>query len=148
MGAGVVVVHVIVFWSRPLSRPAVLLEETTIVGAGVIVVPVNVLWSKPSSLPASAPPLEETVSLFSKSPPSSTPPFSLALGCWERRKRRLSKRAAFVTILRCRRYILSRSSSDGTSGPSKSLATMRKPPRTKRVILITLVSFIQYSGEL
>src|SRR6266852_5678757 len=110
-------------------------------GVGMIVVPAVVFWSRPSSWPAVI--LEETVFFFSTSPPFSMSPFSLALGCWERHEpeRRLSKRAEFVNVLRHRRYILSRSSSDGTSGPSKSLTTMRKPPRGKRVILTTLVLY-------
>jgi hypothetical protein len=133
------VIPVIVFWPGPSSWLAVISEEITIPGAGVFTIPVNVLWSRPSSLPVLA--MEETAFVFSTSPPSSSSTFSLVLGCWERHKRRLSKRAVFVNILRRRRYILSRSSSDGTSGPSKSLATRRKPPRGKSVILRTLVSY-------
>ena len=54
--------------------------------------------------------------------------------CPERREKRPSKQVAFAASLRHRRCILSRSSSESTSGPSKSLETRRKPPSGKRVI--------------
>jgi hypothetical protein len=81
---------------------------------------------------------QETVSFFSKSSPTSTSQVSSR--CPKSRMRRLSESAAFVTVLCRRRYIFSRSSSDATSGPSKSLATIRKPPRGNRVIFRTSVS--------
>lgn len=84
---------------------------------------------------------QQTVSLFSNSSPTSTSQVSSR--CPKNRMRRLSERAAFVTILCRRRCILSRSFSDATSGPSKSLATMRKPPRGNMVIFKTFVSFKQ-----
>ena len=98
----------------------------------VVAVPVSVFWSMLSF--RSMVPSQERVSFLSKSLPTSSTS-RVSLECPKRRKRRLNKRAAFVAILRRRRCIISRIFSDSTSGPSKSLATRRKPPRGKRVTL-------------
>lgn len=71
------------------------------------------------------------VSFRSKSLPTSA---SQGLMEFPERFWRLNEQAAFATSLRRRRRIPSRRCSEFTSGPSKSLATIRNPPRGKRVI--------------
>ena len=120
-----------------------MLPSRTMTDVGVVVVPVSVLFSK--LFFRSMVPSQETVSFLSKSLRTSSTS-QVSLECPKRRKRRLNERAAFVIILRRRRRILSRIFSDSTSGPSKSLATRRNPPRGKRVILKTSAPRL-YSGS-
>lgn len=112
---------------------------------GVVAVPVSVFWSMLSFRPTVS--SKEIASFLSMSSPTSTS--QVSSGYPNKRERRLSESTAFVTILRRRRRIFSRIFSESTSGPSKSLAMMRKPPRGNRVILRASAPCpLEYRGEI
>src|SRR6266702_7723469 len=92
--------------------------------------------------------LKEIVSFSGQPPPVSASPNSTLSKFRPSKRSRLRKRTVSETILRRLRRIFSRSSYDSTSGPSKSLATIRKPPKGKSVTFnrVSTASPIVFSG--